>query len=75
MSIKTEAAIKTVLFVSTMVLAAVGMTYLLEYLDPSAKDVMYAVMVVCSTVWVYIIYSYNVSQAEYRAKLAEIVEK
>ena len=75
MSIKTEAAIKTALFVSTMVLAAVGMTYLLEYLDPSAKDVMYAVMVVCSTVWVYIIYSYNVSQAEYRAKLAEIVEK
>ena len=75
MSIKTEAAIKTVLFVSTMVLAAVGMAYLLEYLDPSAKDVMYAVMVVCSTVWVYIIYSYNVSQAEYRAKLQEMTEK
>ena len=75
MSIKTEAAIKTVLFVGTMLLAAVGLTYLLEYLDPSVKDVMYVIMIVCSAVWVYIIYSYNVSQAEYRAKLAEMTGK
>ena len=74
MTIKTEAAIKTVFFVGTMVLAALGMTYLLEYLDPNVKDVMYTVAAVCFAVWIYIIYSYQVSQAQYREKLAEMTK-
>ena len=75
MSIKTEAAIKTVFFMGTMFLGAYAMSALLTYLDPSAEDVVKAVIAVCVVVWAYIIYSYQVSQAEYRVKLAEITNK
>jgi len=75
MSIKVEAAIKTVVYMVAGLLIALGMKYLLEYLDPSAKDVVQVVMVICIAVWAYIIYSFQVSQLEYRSKLSEIANK
>ena len=70
-----QAAIKTALFISTMLVGAFAMSALLTYLDPSARDVMYAIMAVCFAGWVYIAYSFNVSQAEYKAKLEEMTKK
>ena len=75
MTIKTRALVKTVFFIGTMVLAALGTTALLEYLDPTQQDVMYTVVAILCGVMTYIVYSYNVSQLEYRAKLEEMTEK
>lgn len=74
MSIKQMAAIKTVAFLGTMFLGAYAMSALLNYLDPNPSDVMQAVIAVCVIFWAYFIYTYNVTQAEYRKKLQEISE-
>ena len=75
MNIKVLAAIKAAGFIGTMVLGAVSMTYLLEFLNPSPRDVMYTVIAVLLAAGTYIAYSYNVSQAEYKQKLKEMTKK
>jgi ethanolamine transporter EutH len=75
MNIKVLAAIKTAGFIGTMVLGAVSMTYLLEFLTPSPETVMYSVAAVVAAAGIYIIYCYNVAQAEYNQLLKEMAEK
>jgi len=75
MNIKTQAAIKTVVFVLTLVLSAVAMTNLLNFLDPTPAQVMYAISAVCFAFMIYVVYSIFVSQAEYKAKLQEMVKE
>lgn len=72
MSVKTQALVRTVLFIGTMILGSISMTALLEYFDPSPQEVMYGVATVLTLVMCYIVYSYNVSQIEYKAKLEEM---
>ena len=72
MSVKTQALIRTALFIGTMLLGGVAMSTFLEYIDPSPQAVMYGVSFVLVLVMFYIVYSINVSQIEYKKKLEEM---
>ena len=72
MSVKTQALVRTALFIGTMILGGVAMSTFLEYVDPSPQAVMYGVSFVLVLVMSYIVYSINVSQIEYKKKLEEM---
>lgn len=72
MSVKTQALVRTALFIGTMILGGVAMSTFLEYVDPSPQAVMYSVSFVLVLVMFYIVYSINVSQIEYKKKLEEM---
>ena len=72
MSVKTQALVRTALFIGTMILGGVAMSTFLEYIDPSPQAVMYGVSFVLVLVMFYIVYSINVSQIEYKKKLDEM---
>ena len=72
MSVKTQALVRTALFIGTMILGGVAMSTFLEYVDPSPQAVMYGVTFVLVLVMFYIVYSINVSQIEYKKKLEEM---
>ena len=72
MSVKTQALVRTALFIGTMILGGVAMSTFLEYIDPSPQAVMYGVSFVLVLVMFYIVYSINVSQIEYKKKLEEM---
>jgi len=72
MSVKTQALVRTALFIGTMILGGVAMSTFLEYVDPSPQAVMYGVSFVLVLVMFYIVYSINVSQIEYKKKLEEM---
>ena len=72
MSVKTQALVRTALFIGTMILGGVAMSAFLEYVDPSPQAVMYGVSFVLVLVMFYIVYSINVSQIEYKKKLEEM---
>ena len=72
MSVKTQALVRTALFIGTMILGGVAMSTFLEYVDPSPQAVMYGVSFVLILAMFYIVYSINVSQIEYKKKLEEM---
>ena len=74
MSVKTQALVRTALFIGTMILGGVAMSTFLEYVDPSPQAVMYGVSFVLVLVMFYIVYSINVSQIEYKKKLEEMAQ-
>ena len=74
MSVKTQALVRTVFFIGTMILGGVAMSAFLEYVDPSPQAVMYGVSFVLVLVMCYIIYSINVAQIEYKKKLEEMAQ-
>ena len=74
MTIKAQALVKTALFIGTMFLAAIGMSAMLEFFDPNPRDVMYTAMIILASAMSYFVYSYNVNEMEYRAKLEEMTE-
>ena len=74
MSVKTQALVRTALFIGTMILGGVAMSAFLEYVDPSPQAVMYGVSFVLVLVMCYIVYSINVAQIEYKKKLEEMAQ-
>ena len=72
MSVKTQALVRTALFIGTMILGGIAMSTFLEYVDPSPQAVMYGVSFVLVLVMFYIVYSINISQIEYKKKLEEM---
>lgn len=72
MTIKTRAILKTTFFIATVFLAALGMASFLEFLNPAPRDVIYVVMALLTAFMAYLVYSYNVTEMEYRTKLQEM---
>jgi len=73
MNIKQRALLHTVLAISLLTVAAVGLTWIISLMTPDQMGVASAIAVVL--LFAKIIYDYRLDQLEYQAKLAEIAEK
>ena len=75
MSIKLRAAINTLIFVGTIFIGSLSMSYLLHTIQPTTTQVLQTIGALLGVWFVYIVYAFNKSNLEYREKLAEIANK
>jgi len=73
MNIKQRALLHTVLAISLLTVAAVGLTWIISLMTPDQLGLAFAIAVVLF--FAKIIYDYRLDQLTYEAKLAEMAEK
>ena len=70
MSNKVQAAVQTAYMIVSVVLAALGVTALLEYFQPTREQFIYAIMSGLAIFFVYIVYTINLSQINFHERLS-----
>jgi hypothetical protein len=65
MNNKVRAAFDTAVMVLSVILASLGVTFLLEMFDPTEMQVKYILGGVLLTVFTYIVYTFNLNTIEF----------
>lgn len=74
MNIRTRAAVQTLVMVVSIVAASFSVAAFLEYFQPTATQIGYALGTGMVAFFVYLIYSINLSHLQFKQRISDNVE-